>query len=379
MLRATALFASLWHVLGCEKLVLTSDYFPEMIFKSLTASESHERGFRSGRGTYINENDGEISYLYHTIADPYDDGVGRWIISGVAGSNNEAKAFIDSWAVMPNLVHAVNDPSKSIWKVATDEEFILDESFQFHCLPVDHREDNTIYLEVRDAPFFLSGFYVQVRSYSTPMFSHVRSDSDNQYFLYKSEKRWIIGDQPGSKSGIAYVYDDAIYPGDITNSEWHYPVNGQWTIVPTTIIKGDNNFNIYANLRKHRSIPGVDGAQTLRRLRNDLPLPAIGFGTASIELDQFQQVAEHALLNGYRMFDLAREYDNEGLLAELLHDPTLPNRNEVFIISKVWPTNLGYAETNYEITQSLKAFQDPYLDLYMIHWPRYVFSLFHSQ
>jgi hypothetical protein len=370
MLRATALFASLWHVFGCEQLLLTSDHFPDMVFQSLTASESHERGFRSGRGVYMNDLHGDVTYLYHTINAPYADGVGRWVISRVPGSNEVANAFVDSWAVMPNLVHAVNDPSKSIWKVAVGEEFIFDESLQFQCLPVNGREDNTIYLEVRGTSFFLSGFYVQVRSYSTPMFSHVRSDLDPQYFLYKSDNLWIIGEQPGSRSAVAYVHDEATYPSDITNPEWQYPVNGQWTSTPTTIIKGDHDFNIYANLRSHRFIPGVDGMQTLRRLRNELPIPAIGLGTATIDLQEFQHVAEHALLNGYRLFDMSREYENEALLAELLHHPNLPKRNEVFIISKVWPTHLGYAETNHEITQSLKAFQDPYLDMFMIHWPR---------
>jgi hypothetical protein len=367
MLRATVAIASLWHAFGCQNLVLLSDYLPEMNFKPLTATESHERGFRSGRATYVSHlDDGESLFLYHTLATPYSDGIGRWVISPVAGSNDEAKAFIDSWSVSPALVHAVNDPSKSTWKVAVDDEFIFDASLRIECTAAD----NTIYFEVRDAPYFLSGFYVQIKSNSLPMFSHVRSDSDAQYFLYKIENQWIISDKPGSYEGLAYAVDDATLPGNIKNP-WHYAVNSQWIYLPTTIIQGDQTHNVYANLRKHRFIPGVLGGQSLRKLRNDLPIPAIGLGTASVEINQFQQVAEHALLNGYRMFDLAREFDNEGLLADLLHHPDLPNRNEVFLISKVWPTHLGFSETTLELSHSLKAFQDPYLDLYMIHWPRY--------
>jgi hypothetical protein len=366
MFRATVAIASLCHALSCQNLVLFSDHFPQMVFKPLTATESHERGFRSGRAAYVSHlYEGESFFLYHTLAAPYSDGIGRWVIGNVAGSNDEAKAFIDSWAVMPNLIHAVNDPSKSTWKVAIDGEFIFDETFRVECTP----SDNTIYFEVRNAPYFLSGFYVQIKSLTLPMFSHVRSDFDAQYFLYKLKNQWIISDKPGSQEGLAYVVDEAILPGDIKNS-WHFAVDSKWIYLPTTIVQGAER-NVYTNLRRHRFIPGVMGGQSLRRLRNDLPIPSIGLGTASLETHHFQQIAEHALLNGYRMFDLAREFNNEGLLAGLLHHPDLPKRNEVFLISKVWPTHLGFGETSYELSESLKAFQDPYIDMYMIHWPRY--------
>lgn len=80
-----------------------------------------------------------------------------------------------------------------------------------------------------------------------------------------------------------------------------------------------------------------------------------------------------ALSQGYRLLDLAREYQNEGKVSRILSmgkkDPTIPLREEVFLVSKVWPTHLGFHPTTREVYESMRALQTPYIDMYMLHWP----------
>lgn len=80
-----------------------------------------------------------------------------------------------------------------------------------------------------------------------------------------------------------------------------------------------------------------------------------------------------ALRQGYRLLDLAREFENEQKVARLLtagkEDSDIPLREEVFIVSKVWPTHLGFHPTTREIYESMRALQTPYIDMYMLHWP----------
>lgn len=51
-----------------------------------------------------------------------------------------------------------------------------------------------------------------------------------------------------------------------------------------------------------------------------------------------------------------------------LFETNIP-RHEVFILSKVWPTNLGYQETINEVLRSLTHLHTSYIDSYLIHWP----------
>jgi diketogulonate reductase-like aldo/keto reductase len=84
-------------------------------------------------------------------------------------------------------------------------------------------------------------------------------------------------------------------------------------------------------------------------------------------------VLEEALRAGYRMLDLSREDRNEQVAGDILHrfgaDSDVPLRSEVFLVSKVWPTHLGFGPTSREVTKSLLALQSAYTDLYLIHWP----------
>ena len=45
------------------------------------------------------------------------------------------------------------------------------------------------------------------------------------------------------------------------------------------------------------------------------------------------------------------------------------HRRELFLQSKVWPTELGYGPTSAAIATSMRLLQSNYVDLYMLHWP----------
>lgn len=74
---------------------------------------------------------------------------------------------------------------------------------------------------------------------------------------------------------------------------------------------------------------------------------------------------------GYRMFDNARGYRNEGGIGNTLYETGIP-RKELFIISKLpgKPECVGSEKTIREtIEGSLRLLRIDYIDMYMIHHP----------
>ena len=100
-------------------------------------------------------------------------------------------------------------------------------------------------------------------------------------------------------------------------------------------------------------------------LNNGLQIPAIGFGTYKAS----QEAMTLAVQAGYRYFDGASIYGNEAVLGRVLSQSGIP-RNEIFIASKVWKTDLGYQSTIESLNRSLEDLRTDYVDVYLIHWPR---------
>ena len=100
-------------------------------------------------------------------------------------------------------------------------------------------------------------------------------------------------------------------------------------------------------------------------LNSGLKIPAIGFGTYKATQDAITL----AIQEGYRYFDAASFYGNESLLGRALTQSRIP-RNEFFLASKVWKTDMGYESTIASFSRSLEAWGTDYLDVYLIHWPR---------
>src|SRR5690606_23561046 len=44
-------------------------------------------------------------------------------------------------------------------------------------------------------------------------------------------------------------------------------------------------------------------------------------------------------------------------------------REEVFIVTKVWPTNASHEGTLQAALRSLKRLRSDWIDLYLLHWP----------
>ncbi|GGP19354.1 aldo/keto reductase [Thermocladium modestius] len=112
--------------------------------------------------------------------------------------------------------------------------------------------------------------------------------------------------------------------------------------------------------------------------KTGIKIPVIGLGTWGMgggfwipdcsNMDVMIKLIREAIGMGYTMIDTAEMYGggcSERIIGEAIKG--LP-RNELFIISKVWPTHARHDD----VLKSAKASSDrlgTYIDLYMIHWP----------
>jgi len=370
----TLFITSLSSLYACRILQLQSEGLGVHL---LHAEESHHTdALLSHRAVYRTMfEDAPPLYLYHRIANEPIEGVGRWVLNNNIEDKDSAIAYVDSWAVMPHLIHAVNDPGKESWIVRRGEVWESDHSFTVRCMPHEDstHPDSTVYIDISGFAWPLSGFYVQLGENDSPVFAHVSSVAEKQWYLFKRGSTWIIGENPNSPEGLAYVRDDSPLPGLIEGVEWYYSSNGDWQALQTTIISGNADRNVYAGLHDYRSIDFLPESQNFIELKNGIIFPSLGLGTGGIPLSIIESVLIEAIKIGYRMFDMAREYGNEAFLGRILRDSEadspIPLRDEIFIISKVWPTHLGFNATSNEIQQSLTELESSYVDSYLLHWP----------
>lgn len=75
-----------------------------------------------------------------------------------------------------------------------------------------------------------------------------------------------------------------------------------------------------------------------------------------------------ALESGYRLIDTASVYENEHSIGRALRSASI-TRDDLFVTTKVWNSDLGYDRTLSAFERSIDKLQVEYLDLYMIHWP----------
>ncbi|XP_063802220.1 uncharacterized oxidoreductase YtbE-like [Pseudophryne corroboree] len=112
--------------------------------------------------------------------------------------------------------------------------------------------------------------------------------------------------------------------------------------------------------------------QQVVTLNNGVTMPLLGLGTFRLRgLENLIRAVDAALECGYRSFDTASVYRNEGDLGEALRQ-LLPkyglSRSEIFITSKLSPADLG-AGAREACLKSLTDLGCDYFDLYLIHWP----------
>lgn len=105
-------------------------------------------------------------------------------------------------------------------------------------------------------------------------------------------------------------------------------------------------------------------------LENGISIPAVGYGSyLSTERDG-KKVIKDALDAGYRYIDTARMYGNEAEIGEAIEEYGI-DRSELFICSKVWPTNLSKEGLNKSFEETLRDLRTDYVDMFLIHWPKY--------
>jgi len=106
----------------------------------------------------------------------------------------------------------------------------------------------------------------------------------------------------------------------------------------------------------------------------DVNVPIIGQGTWMIEgnnKDIESRAIETLKLGldlGMTHIDTAEMYGN-GHTEELVAQAITEQRDEVFLVSKVLPSNASYEGTIKACKRSLKRLKTDWLDLYLLHWP----------
>jgi 2,5-diketo-D-gluconate reductase B len=101
---------------------------------------------------------------------------------------------------------------------------------------------------------------------------------------------------------------------------------------------------------------------------NGARIPLIGLGTWDLRGKACARMVEEALRLGYRHIDTAAMYGNEEAVGEGLRASGV-KRDDVFITTKVWSSNLRARDFERSANDSLKNLDLPHVDLLLIHWP----------
>ncbi|MDP1849024.1 MAG: aldo/keto reductase [Solirubrobacteraceae bacterium] len=99
-----------------------------------------------------------------------------------------------------------------------------------------------------------------------------------------------------------------------------------------------------------------------------IEVPKLGFGTWQLTGDDCVVGVRDAIELGYRHIDTARAYGNEAQVGQGLHDSGR-NRDEIFLTTKLWYTDLRAVGVHDQVEQSLRDLRTEYVDLLLIHWP----------
>jgi diketogulonate reductase-like aldo/keto reductase len=105
------------------------------------------------------------------------------------------------------------------------------------------------------------------------------------------------------------------------------------------------------------------------KLNNGVEMPLLGFGVFQIpDAAECERSVYEALQTGYRLIDTAAVYLNEEAVGKAIKRSGVP-REEIFITTKLWVQDTGYANTKQAYERSLQRLQLDYVDLYLIHQP----------
>lgn len=112
----------------------------------------------------------------------------------------------------------------------------------------------------------------------------------------------------------------------------------------------------------------MDIASTVT-LNNGVLMPRLGLGVWQAKAgDEVRSAVGWALEAGYRHIDTASVYGNEHDVGVALRESGLP-REEIFITTKLWNRDQGYARAGKAVDASLRDLDLDFVDLYLMHWP----------
>ena len=111
------------------------------------------------------------------------------------------------------------------------------------------------------------------------------------------------------------------------------------------------------------------GGQSSLKMNNGLMIPQLGFRVLIIgELADTEKAWLEAIKIGFLHIDTVHLYDNERDVAAALKKCGLP-RKDIFITTKLAPTDLLENKTDEAIDAMLKRTGTEYIDLLLIHHP----------
>ena len=105
------------------------------------------------------------------------------------------------------------------------------------------------------------------------------------------------------------------------------------------------------------------------KLNNGVEMPRFGLGTFRQGSNETcKQSCLTALRAGYRHIDTAHAYYDEEGVGEAVKESGIP-RGEIWITSKLWPSEYGEGKTLKAIDEMLARLQTDYIDLLYVHQP----------
>lgn len=104
------------------------------------------------------------------------------------------------------------------------------------------------------------------------------------------------------------------------------------------------------------------------QLNNGVEIPLFGLGTFRAVGDETVTAVKEAILHGYIHVDTALIYGNEKEVGKGIRESGIA-REDLFVTTKLWRDDQGYANTLKAVETSLDNLGLGYLDLYLIHWP----------
>jgi 2,5-diketo-D-gluconate reductase B len=94
----------------------------------------------------------------------------------------------------------------------------------------------------------------------------------------------------------------------------------------------------------------------------------LGLGTWQNKGENCRKSVKHALNIGYKHIDTAQAYENEEYVGAGIEDSDI-DRDEIFLASKVWISNLKPEDVISSTEESLEKLGTDYVDLMYVHWP----------